>query len=569
MDALGEAGAPSYGRLRKSSLPAVRALAAKALRVALGRALSLAWWLDVAAVGIVARVAIVLARPLTYSPLGYDEKFYVYGGYSVLHGQVPYRDFQNLKGPFVSLTEALAVAVFGIDHQGFRLMPLTLGVGGIAAMVAALIQRGVYRLIAMGVGLLVAAYWLDPTRHETTINDTESLVVGYFALALACFLVRTRATSRSSASWSLLGGIFLGATVLVKENFVITAAVAWLAFLFLPRPADPRRARASYIKWSLIGGIGLGVAVTLYLAASGGLRPYLRLITVYPTYANTYCVALGNFHPGPFWAVRKQEWDHLSDKLVNVPLMAPWLPIFAATIMLTKRDTLLFVLGSVATFLASLATINVGHCYWMHYWVLGATGLAALAIPGAEAVSVALRSAKRSTRAWAGVATLAAVACGSYPRYAQANEKPAAPVKREVAPDVQEAIRRYSYDGDYILTTGTPDLYFLTHRLGAHETNGFVDELLVMYPGNTDTDRVAGMRARLEATRPKVVVIDRSSSAYPQRSVRTIHALVDAYLSAHHYVAMGRVWVRPDVVERVGANPPIPPGVGDVTFDAR
>jgi hypothetical protein len=563
VDALGDARAPS-SRGVKSNAPTARAHVVAIARRALVRARSLAWWLDVAAVAAVVRAVAVIARPLTYSPLAYDEKFYVYGGYSLLHGQVPYRDFQTLKGPMMSLTEALAVALFGLDHEAFRLLPLWMGVGAIAALVAALIQRGVLRLVAIAIGLLVASIWLDPSHHETSVNDSESFLLAFFALALACFLIR----ARSSAPWSFLGGVFLGATVLSKENFVITAAATWVVFVFLPRSQAPRGARASYVRWSLAGGIGLGLVTAAYLAASGGLGPYLHVIRAYPKFAKSYCVTLGCFRPGPFWDERQQEWQHLGEHLLNFATIGPWLPLLAATIVLAKRDTLWFVVASAATFCATLVTISIGHCYWNHYFVLGATGLAVFALPGAEALSVALRRARRRVRAWAGLATLAGIACASYPQYAQALEKQPAPVEREVAADVKEAIDRYTNRWDPILTTGTPDLYYLTRRLGTHETNGFVDELLVLYAGDTDAERVSGMRARLEAARPKLVVVDSSWSAYPQRSARTLNALVDAYLAAHHYVQRGRVYVRPDLIGPAN-DAPLKPATSDVTFDGK
>jgi hypothetical protein len=143
-----------------------------------------------------------------------------------------------------------------------------------------------------------------------------------------------------------------------------------------------------------------------------------------------------------------------------------------------------------------------------------------------------------------------------------------ADVQRAVATDVGEAIEKYSKPLDYILTTGTPDLYFVTRRLGAHETNAFVDELLIMYPGNTDAERVSDMRARLEATRPKVVVIDSSITAYAGRSVGTLHALVDAYVEAHKYVRMGRVYVRPDLIEP-GSMWASTVSSGDVLYDLK
>jgi hypothetical protein len=521
------------------------AFAARTLRLALERVRKLAWWLDVAAILLVIRVVTVLARPLTHSRLGWDEKFFVYSGYSILHGQVPYRDFQTLKGPLLPLSEALGVWLFGLEHERFRLFPNILGVGSIAFLVAALIRRGVYRLVAVSIGLLISLVWLDPKNHETTINDTESLLLGYFCISLAFLLMQRKVTP----SLSLLGGLFLGATVLIKENFVITAAATWLAFLFLPATGGaPRRERLAYAKWSLAGGFGLGIAVVVYLVIAGGMAPYLRVISVYPRYANSYCTALGFFHPGSFWDERQQEWAHLSDRILNATDLAPWLALLSASVLLTRVKNAPFVAGCGATLVATLVTINIGHCYHSHYFVLAATGLTVAALPGALALSDALRPARPAVKTWVGVAALGATGCLIYPRYAKGADEHPKPVWRQVAGDVREAIEKYSKPNDFILTTGTPDLYFLTGRLGAHETNSFVDELLVIYPGDTDAERVAGMRARLEKTRPKVVVIDDSSWAYPGRSVRTIKSLVDAYLGAHQYVKMGRVYVRPDLV---------------------
>ena len=62
------------------------ALVSRARRLAVG-VLTRKTALDLVAIAIVLRVGSVFARRLTYSGIGYDERFYVYGGYSVLHGE--------------------------------------------------------------------------------------------------------------------------------------------------------------------------------------------------------------------------------------------------------------------------------------------------------------------------------------------------------------------------------------------------------------------------------------------------------------------------------------------------
>ena len=77
-----------------------------------------------------------------------------------------------------------------------------------------------------------------------------------------------------------------------------------------------------------------------------------------------------------------------------------------------------------------------------------------------------------------------------------------------------------------------------------------------------------GLRGASRRPRGLRYLIDSSWSAYPQRSARTIHALVDAYLAAHHYVQRGRVYVRPDLIGPAN-DAPLKPATTDVTFDGK
>jgi len=61
--------------------------------------------------------------------------------------------------------------------------------------------------------------------------------------------------------------------------------------------------------------------------------------------------------------------------------------------------------------------------------------------------------------------------------------------------------------GDKILTTGPPLIYMYTHRPGAIREI-ILDEFLMLYPGNTDAERVRGLREEMVKNRPKIVILD-------------------------------------------------------------
>src|SRR5579859_5194814 len=59
----------------------------------------LCWVLHLVVLAIVARVAIVLSRPLAMANVEWDERYFVWTGWALLKGRTPYRDFHAFKPP--------------------------------------------------------------------------------------------------------------------------------------------------------------------------------------------------------------------------------------------------------------------------------------------------------------------------------------------------------------------------------------------------------------------------------------------------------------------------------------
>src|SRR5208282_3377929 len=86
--------------------------------------------------------AILNARFL-HNGVNYEESFFVWGGWSILKGRVPYRDFIEYKPPLLFLTHALAQKIFGFEHFEYRTFLAYLPLSSLLALQLALVSRRV------------------------------------------------------------------------------------------------------------------------------------------------------------------------------------------------------------------------------------------------------------------------------------------------------------------------------------------------------------------------------------------------------------------------------------------
>src|SRR5580704_15655256 len=219
---------------------------------------------------VLLRVATAFGKRLTFSGYSFDEQWFVWGGWSVLKGLAPYRDFHDFKPPVLFLTEAAAIGTFGGEHQRFRIFLTAMAVASIASVALALMKRGVGVILSVVAGLLIASLYLDPGFHDSSLNDAESIALAYYLCGLAFLIGATR------ASWGpALGSAFLALSVLAKEPFLFLAGPTWIAF-FLDGQGDATwRPPRAYLKASLVGAAVPALLILAYLSICGGLHPYL------------------------------------------------------------------------------------------------------------------------------------------------------------------------------------------------------------------------------------------------------------------------------------------------------
>jgi hypothetical protein len=499
--------------------------------------------LAVRALGLVVltRVLAVLSKPLTFSGYSFDEQWFVWGGWSILKGLAPYKDFHDFKPPVLFLSEAAAIGLLGGADQRFRLFFATLAVVATVAVAAALMKRGVGPVLALVPSLLIASLYFDSGFHDSSLNDSESIGLAYVLAGFAFLIGGPRAL------WSqAVGAGFLTLSVLTKEPFLFIAGPAWIVGFFDGQGESITRPWRSYLKASVIGGAVPAVLILTYLAICGGLRPYLEGYPRARQFAENYAVQLGIFTPGPFRDVARQDWAHLSSVIFNLGRMGTWLPLFAAGLVAARGKRWPRLLAALLTLAGSAYAITIGHCFWSHYFVMGVGGLGVLA----AVCCLELRAATASGQAQCAFGVLAgmAVALQLYPRYDADAHKVFLPAAPNVSPTVLDYVVRNTRPDDYILATQA-GLYFFAQRRSALTYNAFLDELIHVYPGKNDDDRLARLRAQIEQHKPKIIYV---YPAYLDRMKRELDALIYPVVQQGHYQAVQEgLYVRPDALAGV------------------
>jgi hypothetical protein len=177
------------------------------------------------------------------------------------------------------------------------------------------------------------------------------------------------------------------------------------------------------------------------------------------------------------------------------------------------------------------------------------SGLFFFLVVGLDAMTPHLRSVDTYMRTFARLAVFGVVAVAVWPRIE--TEEDLYGTRKfpneyvEPIPGIYEIISKYTMPEDRIFTTGMPALYVQANRLSAIRESAIVDEALGYYDGDTDAQKLSGLRAELEKNRPKVVILD---PAYGHRKGRTNGVLMYPFLTANGYKKLTEyVWLRPDI----------------------
>jgi len=187
-----------------------------------------------------------------------DQSIVFDGGWRILQGQVPFRDFFLPHGPLSMWIQALAFRLFGVSYQVYALTASAMNVAG------ALLAYATFRTLvpekkwpAWAAGLLTGSWFYAPM-GTTYIEQT-----GFLFLWAAVFAVvrGLRENALFRPGWMAGAGLALAAAILAKTNTGVLAAPS----LFLMPALLRRRPAKEIVGDALAMGAGLALGLGLFV----------------------------------------------------------------------------------------------------------------------------------------------------------------------------------------------------------------------------------------------------------------------------------------------------------------
>lgn len=219
---------------------------------------------------------LLIALPSLMAPMDMDGALFYISGLKILHGQVPYRDFLDLKPPGIYYIYAAAIALFGEHGWAIRLFDLLIQTGTIALLMVMIRRVTQSDRWALFSGLMYALLYFSQlfiymAQVECFANP---LCIGVLWL-----LMKPRTAQRGAAIGVLVGGLFL-----LKTSFLAVAGVVFLVYL-----SEPEQRWKERLKWTFSTAAGMvmvGVAFVGYLLAAGNFGDYAAMQQFVKGYAS-------------------------------------------------------------------------------------------------------------------------------------------------------------------------------------------------------------------------------------------------------------------------------------------
>jgi hypothetical protein len=485
---------------------------------------------DLGVLGVLGVIHTIFGRAFLFAPMAFDEQFFLFEGFSLGRGLVPYRDFQELKPPAIFLVNMLALKLFGLPGFRFRYFLAALSMAAFLTVAVALLSRKVPRLLVLTLVALMMSHFFDGTFHDSGINNSETVGLDFYLFAMGVLLLETR---RRRAQ-QITGGVLLALTTLSKEPFCVPVLATWLAFMALRRyESDDPRAWRSYAKQTVAGAVGVALVWLGYMVVTRSVGAYLVQLGQIMAYSADHNVMYGVFPKLSFLGTLQEFWKRLNAAYVNAPHLILFTPLWLAALLLWRRRTLMMPAAVVGVFLAGLYAVTIGRGFFGHYYLMAMSGTFLWAVLGVVALAERMRDQDLKTQRWIVLVVVTVALSSLGPRLDNdwngwAKVKPPAP---PIAESLISLVQRRTARQDRIWNIGLPGLYVFADRLSASRIPYMHDSLLHFYRGKTDAERFAPYRAELDRTMPKLVIFSTSGA----ECARYMSGLVTPFLKDHQY----------------------------------
>jgi hypothetical protein len=485
----------------------------------------------------------VLGVKYRFAQIAYDEHYFLTEGWSVLKGQIPYRDFQEFKPPVIFFVHALGLELFGLEDLGYRNLLSILSLVGFLAVAVALLSRRIHRVLVVAALMLMIDHFYDDGLHNAVINDAETLALDFFMLGAGVLLIRTK----WERTQQVLGGVLLALSPLSKEPMAFAVVAAWLSLLVLLQIESGRQGAVwRFVLFTTVGVAGVLATWLVYMLATDSLGWYILQLKLSIAYTENYAYQLKWTSRSPRGGVLLDTLWRLAKGYANPAHFAVFIPFFVPLLMKGKHRIVGF--GALATLAAALYAASVGRGFAPRYFIMAMTGTFFCVVLGAIALDAYSKRSSSVMARWAVPACMALAMIVTFPRFYTESRKYGTYAAQP--PPVPQSdidfVHAHTSPGDKIWTTDDPLLYVYSDRLSAFRGGIVLDEIIEYYPGNTDEERLSVIREGLEENRPKLVVFG-NTQVGARRKRRYTQALVMPFLRDNGYIRLNdRFYVRPD-----------------------
>jgi hypothetical protein len=222
---------------------------------------------------ILALVTILLFLPF-YPGLNFpyrDQGVFLYGGWRMLQGEVPYVHFWDHKPPFIYFINAFGLWLTGGDPTGVWAVEM------LFLLATVLLSYVVLRWAFGGLpALLGTLVWLVSFYPQTVDggNLTEGYALLFQFLAMLCY-VRIIEAEKVSPPYPVLLGMAGTSCFLLKQTTIETALAAAVLLIVWLAGRRGRKAVLQFISWVALGVVVLLGATLGYIVSQGAWPQFL------------------------------------------------------------------------------------------------------------------------------------------------------------------------------------------------------------------------------------------------------------------------------------------------------
>ena len=491
---------------------------------------------DVVFIAVLSALAFDSFEKYLRMEISHDENFFVWQGWSLLKGEVPYTDFLEYKPPMIFFVNALGILSFGLNHLGYRWIFFCLIYPSVVLFYLALRRFGVLGVFAFLIVLHYVVVIFGPSFHDGSLNETETLGLVFSVSGLALILCQSPGNGRSAHWTKFFGGFSLGLSILSKEPFLFAAVPVLLTYFMFHRETRLPNLK-SHLVAAIVGGLSAALVICAYLLVRGCLLEYLKTVLAELQYSKSYAADTGIFRARSAWKTAVLSLEILHERYYNFSTLALLLPFYAA-FLYRYRLSFFSAVNFLGMALGAYA-IALGHCFFSHYFLTGTVGLLSPAIYGALFFSNCIRNARGKFR-WMFI-VLVPIYCYAIAECIAVSEDSFLRSRwysYSLPAYLRDATNQLTVPGDHILVIDSPMRYVSLDRKHSSRRGMLIDEMIPLYEGSTEDEKLGRVKDEIERKLPRIIYAP-EDGPFRARQRKHFRSVLYPIIRDHRYLDLG------------------------------